>query len=127
MNKIHNVDINTLDKQIELATDIDNKDVCDIHDIYYCNELNFLVGCHYYVKDGIYKFLDKQTHIEYMFKYGITCGCERRLIDGRIKFFYNNVEMTEQQYKFLRNRTIQLKYTIKGQPNKKGCGCVKKG
>lgn len=127
MNKIHNVDINTLDKQIELATDIDNKDVCDIHDIYYCNELNFLVGCHYYVKDGIYKFLDKQTHIEYMFKYGITCGCERRLIDGRIKFFYNNVEMTEQQYKFLRNRAIQLKYTIKGQPNKKGCGCVKKG
>ena len=92
--------------------------------IHYYNERNFVSDIAYYVKDGIYTFIDKATMIEFMYKYGITCGCERRLVNGRIKFFYNNIEMTEQQYNFLRNRAIQLKYTI--NPDKRGCGCDKK-
>lgn len=114
-----------LDYQISLTENTELKDT-EIRKelIYYYDERNFVSDIAYYVKDGIYTFLDKPTMIEFMYKYGITCGCERRLVNGRIKFFYNNIEMTEQQYNFLRNRAIQLKYTI--NPDKRGCGCDKK-
>lgn len=90
--------------------------------VLYVDEFNYYVGNTYKVENGEYKFFDRPTHIEYMYNYGITCGCQRKIIDDRVHLQYNNKDITELQYKFMQNRALQLKYVGK----LKGCGCVKK-
>ena len=89
-------------------------------DVLYVDELNFIDGSGYTVIDGVYKFYNKDTMLKFMRNYGITCGCERRTINNKVKFFYNNKEMTEQQYDFIRKRADSLGYN-----NNKGCDCGK--
>lgn len=95
----------------------------DLHkskDILYVDELNFIDCSGYTVIDGVYKFYNKDTMLKFMRNYGITCGCERRVINNKVRFFYNNKEMTEQQYNFIKKRVDSLGYN-----NNKGCECGK--
>lgn len=89
-------------------------------DVLYVDELNFIDCSGYSVINGVYKFYNKDTMIKFMKSYGITCGCERRLINDRIQLCYNGQPMTKEQYDFLSKRAGVLGY------NKyKGCGCAK--
>lgn len=89
-------------------------------DILYVDELNFIDCSGYSVINGVYKFYNKDTMLKFMRNYGITCGCERRLINGRVQLCYNGQPMTKEQYNFLSKRVDMLEY------NKyKGCGCAK--
>lgn len=89
-------------------------------DVLYVDELNFIDCSGYTVINGVYKFYNKDTMIKFMKSYGITCGCERGLINGRVQLCYNGQPMTKEQYDFLSKRADVLGY------NKfKGCGCVK--
>jgi hypothetical protein len=89
-------------------------------DILYVDELNFIDCSGYTVINGVYKFYNKDTMLKFMKSYGITCGCERRLINDRIQLCYNGQPMTKEQYNFLSKRVNMLEY------NKyKGCGCAK--
>lgn len=89
-------------------------------DILYVDELNFIDCSGYTVINGVYKFYNRKTMFMYMRDYGITCGCERRLINGRVQLCYNGQPMTKEQYNFLSKRVDMLEY------NKyKGCGCAK--
>lgn len=89
-------------------------------DILYVDELNFIDCSGYTVINGVYKFYNRKTMLEYMHNYGITCGCERRVIQNRIRFFYNGQMMSQEQYNFIKNRSKMLNYK-----NIKGCGCAK--
>lgn len=96
----------------------------DLHkpkDILYVDELNFIDCSGYTVINGVYKFYNRKTMFIYMHDYGVTCGCERRLINGRVQLCYNGQPMTKEQYNFLSKRVNMLEYT----KYNKGCGCVK--
>lgn len=88
--------------------------------VMYYDDRNFVDWSGYVVNDGVYKFYNRDTMLKFMRNYGITCGCERRIINNKVKFFYNNKEMTEQQYNFIRKRADSLGYN-----NNKGCECGK--
>ena len=88
--------------------------------ILYVDELNFIDCSGYSVINGVYKFYNKDTMIKFMKSYGITCGCERRLINGRVQLCYNGQPMTKEQYNYLSKRVDMLEYS-----KHKGCGCVK--
>lgn len=89
--------------------------------VMYYDDRNFVDWSGYIVKDGVYKFYNNDTRIRFMKNYGITCGCERRVVDGKVKFFYNDYEMTKEQYIFLSKRASML------HMNKvQGCGCEKR-
>lgn len=90
-------------------------------DIIYVDELNFIDCSGYTVINGVYKFYNKDTMIKFMKSYGITCGCKRRLINGRVQLCYNGQPMTKEQYNYLSKRVNMLEYT----KYNKGCGCVK--
>lgn len=90
-------------------------------DIVYVDELNFIDCSGYTVINGVYKFYNRKTMFIYMHDYGITCGCERRLINGRVQLCYNGQPMTKEQYNYLSKRVNMLEYT----KYNKGCGCVK--
>lgn len=90
-------------------------------DILYVDELNFIDCSGYSVINGVYKFYNKDTMFKFMKSYGITCGCERRLNNGKIQLCYNGQPMTEEQYNFLSKRVNMIGYTN----NNKGCGCAK--
>lgn len=90
-------------------------------DIIYVDELNFIDCSGYTVINGVYKFYNRKTMFIYMHDYGITCGCERRLINGRVQLCYNGQPMTKEQYNYLSKRVNMLEYT----KHNKGCGCVK--
>ena len=90
-------------------------------DILYVDELNFIDCSGYTVINGVYKFYNRKTMFIYMHDYGITCGCERRLINGRVQLCYNGQPMTKEQYNYLSKRVNMLEYT----KYNKGCGCVK--
>lgn len=89
-------------------------------DILYVDELNFIDCSGYTVINGVYKFYNRKTMFVYMHDYGITCGCERRLINGRVQLCYNGQPMTKEQYNFLSKRVNILEYS-----KYKGCGCAK--
>lgn len=89
-------------------------------DIIYADELNFIDCSGYTVINGVYKFYNRDTMLKFMYDYGITCGCERKVINNRVKFYYNGQPVTKEQYNFIKNRSIMLNYK-----NIKGCGCVK--
>lgn len=89
-------------------------------DILYVDELNFIDCSGYSVINGVYKFYNRKTMFVYMHDYGITCGCERRLINGRVQLCYNGQPMTKEQYNFLSKRVNMLEYS-----KHKGCGCAK--
>lgn len=88
--------------------------------VMYYDDRNFVDWSGYVVNDGVYKFYNRDTMLKFMRNYGITCGCERRTVNNKVKFFYNNKEMTEQQYNFIRKRADSLGYN-----NNKGCECGK--
>lgn len=90
-------------------------------DVLYVDELNFIDCSGYTVINGVYKFYNKDTMIEFMKSYGITCGCERRLINGRVQLCYNGQPMTKEQYNYLSKRVNMLVHT----KYNKGCGCAK--
>lgn len=90
-------------------------------DIIYVDELNFIDCSGYTVINGVYKFYNRKTMFIYMHDYGITCECERRLINGRVQLCYNGQPMTKEQYNYLSKRVNMLEYT----KYNKGCGCVK--
>lgn len=90
-------------------------------DVLYVDELNFIDCSGYTVINGVYKFYNKDTMLKFMRNYGITCGCERRLNNGKIQLCYNGQPMTKEQYNFLSKRVDMLEYT----KYSKGCGCAK--
>lgn len=95
-------------------------DIFEPNEILYVDELNFIDCSGYTVINGVYKFYNRKTMFMYMHDYGITCGCERRLINSRVQLYYNGQPMTKEQYNFVKNRSKMLNYK-----NIKGCGCVK--
>ena len=123
MKIIHRIHKVTLDDNIDL---IENYgwywlNTNSPKDVLYVDELNFIDCSGYTVINGVYKFYNKDTMLKYMHNYGITCGCERRLINGRVQLCYNGQPMTKEQYNYLSKRVSMLEYT----KHNKGCGCVK--
>ena len=123
MKIIHRIHKVTLDDNIDL---IENYgwywlNTNSPKDVLYVDELNFIDCSGYTVINGVYKFYNKDTMIKFMQSYGITCGCERRLINGRVQLCYNGQPMTKEQYNYLSKRVNMLEYT----KHNKGCGCVK--
>lgn len=104
----------------EYMTDELARDLYPDNIVMYYDDRNFIDWSGYVVNDGVYKFYNRDTMLKFMRNYGITCGCERRTINNKVKFFYNNKEMTEQQYNFIRKRADSLGYR-----NNKGCECGK--
>ena len=87
----------------------------------------------YYMTDnGIYKIYDKVTMVGFMYKYGIYCGAERRIENGKVVIYYNDNPLTEQQKEFIRKRAISIADTIAYKEHKDNkvvrqeCGCKKK-
>lgn len=122
MKKIYRIHKAIFEENIDLIKDYGWYwlDTYSPKDVLYVDELNFIDGSGYTVINGVYKFYNRQTMLEYMRNYGITCGCERRLINGRVQLCYNGQPMTKEQYDFLSRRVDMLGY------NKyKGCGCAK--
>lgn len=123
MKIIHRIHKVTLDDNIDL---IENYgwywlNTNSPKDVLYVDELNFIDCSGYTVINGVYKFYNKDTMLKYMHNYGITCGCERRLINGRVQLCYNGQPMTKEQYNYLSKRVSMLEYT----KHNKGCECVK--
>lgn len=124
MKQILKISKDVLEDYISLLLDSGNNEdwfnMRSPKDILYVNELNFIDCSGYTVINGVYKFYNRKTMLEYMRNYGITCGCERRLINGRVHLYYNGQPMTKEQYNFLSKRVNMFEY------NKyKGCGCAK--
>lgn len=104
----------------EYMTDELARDLYPDNVVMYYDDRHFVDWSGYIVNDGVYKFYNRDTMLKFMRNYGITCGCERRTVNNKVKFFYNNKEMTEQQYNFIRKRADSLGYR-----NNKGCECGK--
>jgi hypothetical protein len=123
MKRIHRIHKYILEKNIHLIEDYgwDWFDTYSSKDVLYVDELNFIDCSGYTVINGVYKFYNRKTMFIYMHDYGITCGCERRLINGRVQLCYNGQPMTKEQYNYLSKRVNMLEYT----KHNKGCGCVK--
>ena len=93
----------------------------------FINNFNVVYEPYYKISNGIYKFFDKVTKLKFMYKFGITCGCQRKIINNELKYCYDNIEITARQKEFLKKRTIALQSTL---PNgvtfiKHECGCKK--
>ena len=43
----------------------------------------------YRIDSGFYKFDDKPTMLRFMKELGITCGCERRIVNHKAEYYYN--------------------------------------
>lgn len=122
MKRIHRIHKVIFEENIDLIKDYGWYwlDTYSPKDVLYVDELNFIDCSGYTVINGVYKFYNRKTMFMYMHDYGITCGCERRLINGRVQLCYNGQPMTKEQYNFLSKRVDMLEY------NKyKGCGCAK--
>lgn len=88
---------------------------------------NFTVVDKVIVTAGVYKFLDDKAKLEWMYKCGAYCGCERIIKDNKVLIGYSNKPFTQDQLEFIRNRAIMLGYNRAdpSQSNYKGCGCAK--
>lgn len=99
----------------------------------YTDNLNIDYSPYYMIDEGFYKFYDKQTQIDFMYKYGICCGCERRIINGKTHYYYYDKEISDQQKDFLHKRAIAMMQTISYNTSrtngemyvKTECGCKK--
>lgn len=122
MKRIHRIHKAIFEENIDLIKDYGWFwfDTYSSKDVLYVDELNFIDGSGYTVINGVYKFYNRDTMLKFMHDYGITCGCERKVINNRVKFYYNGQPVTKEQYNFIKNRSIMLNYK-----NIKGCGCVK--
>lgn len=123
MKRIHRIHKAIFEENIDLIQDYGWYwlDAYSSKDVLYVDELNFIDGSGYTVINGVYKFYNRDTMLKFMYDYGITCGCERRLINGRVQLCYNGQPMTKEQYNYLSKRVNMLEYT----KYNKGCGCVK--
>ena len=86
-------------------------------------------NCLYEIENHTYKFHDKPTMIRFMLNSGVTCGCERRIINHKLVYYYNNQPANEGQIEFLRNRARALMYITDmntGIVIKNDCKCKKK-
>lgn len=97
------------------------------------NNFNFKLiynnTCLMEVDDHIYKFHDKPTMLRFMISQGITCGCERKIINGKLTYCYNKIPINEGQIEFLRNRARALMYITdmnSGTVIEHECKCKKK-
>lgn len=122
MKRIHRIHKAIFEENIDLIKDYGWYwlDTYSSKDVLYVDELNFIDGSGYTVINGVYKFYNRDTMLKFMHDYGITCGCERKVINNRVKFYYNGQPVTKEQYNFIKNRSKMLNYK-----NIKGCGCVK--
>lgn len=86
-------------------------------------------NCLYEIENHIYKFHDKPTMIRFMLNSGITCGCERRIQNNKLVYYYNNQPANEGQIEFLRNRARALMHITDmntGKVTKNECKCKKR-
>mgnify|MGYP004460299789 FL=1 len=85
--------------------------------------------CLYEIENHIYKFYDKPTMVRFMLHSGVTCGCERRIQNNNLVYYYNNRPANEGQIEFLRNRARALMHITDmntGIVIKNDCKCKKK-
>lgn len=80
---------------------------------------------YYIIEDGIYKFSDKLTRINFMYKFGIMCQCERKTINDKLTYCYNDIPITEKQKMFIKNRAIALNDGLISLGVPYNCGCNK--
>lgn len=86
-------------------------------------------NCLYEVDDHIYRFHDKPTMLRFMLSKGVTCGCERRIKNNKLIYYYNGKPANEGQVEFLRNRARALMHITDmntGIVIKNDCKCKKK-
>lgn len=85
---------------------------------------------YYTIEKGVYKFLELNTKLSFMYKYGIMCLCERKYSsNGKLDYYYYNTPITDEQKEFLKKRAIGLaeQYNVnKGEIIKYECGCKNK-
>ena len=85
---------------------------------------------YYTINNGVYKFIELKTKINFMSSFGITCQCERRYKNNKLIYCYNNIEITKRQRDFLHKRAQALATTYNIQATTGlihyDCGCKKK-
>lgn len=83
---------------------------------------------YYIIDNGMYQFHDKITQIKFMYKYGIMCQCQRKIINNTLTYCYNNIPINQSQKEFLKKRAMALSQTIPFGVNfiKHNCNCNKK-
>lgn len=82
----------------------------------------------YRIDSGFYKFDDKPTMLRFMKELGITCGCERRIVNHKAEYYYNYRKMNQEQKEFLANRARALEHITdmnSGIIIKNECKCKK--
>lgn len=97
------------------------------------NNFNFKLiynnSCLMEVDDHIYRFHDKPTMLRFMISQGITCGCERKIINNKLIYCYNKIPMNDGQKEFLGNRAralMQITDMDSGMVIEHECKCKKK-
>ena len=99
----------------------------------FTNNYNIDYSPYYMIDNGFYKFYDKQTMADFMIKYGIYCGAERRIENHKVNIYWYDNLMTEQQRDFIYKRGLSILQTLTYQQHKDknfdartNCGCKKK-
>lgn len=102
-----------------------------LNKIYFKDNYNFKVldtknNILFEVADGVYRFYNYRTRVDFMLKYGVYCGCERKIINNRIAYCYGSQPITEDQLKFLKKRAAALRNNREYITNSSyKCGCRK--
>lgn len=103
-----------------------NKDIRTIQPFKFKDNYNIDYTPYYVIENGVYKFNDKLARINFMYKFGIMCQCERISTKKGFKYCYNGVEITERQKEFLRKRAIALNDGLTSLGVHFNCGCKNK-
>lgn len=81
---------------------------------------------YYIIENGVYSFQDKLVRNIFMYRFGIMCKAQRKIINNSLKIFYNGQQMTQQQFEFIQKRAIALSTGINNLGVSFNCGCNKK-
>lgn len=83
---------------------------------------------YYVIENGVYKFLDKLTRLKFEYSFGITCQCRRKIVNGKLEYFFYDYPVTQRQKDFLKKRALAMNnnQVPTGTEYKKiNCGCKK--
>lgn len=83
---------------------------------------------YYVIENGVYKFLDKLTRLKFEYSFGITCQCRRKIVNGKLEYFFYDYPVTQRQKDFLKKRALAMNnnQVPAGTEYKRiNCGCKK--
>lgn len=83
---------------------------------------------YYVIENGVYKFLDKLTRLKFEYSFGITCQCRRKIVNGKLEYFFYDYPVTQRQKDFLKKRALAMnnnQVPVGTEYKKINCGCKK--